>query len=212
MTWLVPKERRFETPDRYWFRYKPEKIQDIEAIIIHYTGSRKAKPTRNWLTRKDGSYVSAHFLIHRDGTVDQLASLDDRCFHAGGRTSKLFGKGNVNGRTIGIELMNVGPIIPRAGDSWMDTNGNLFKGAGISAGGKRPGRSDDYKYINWEAYPPEQLDALQDLLRKLIKEFPSVGEDLKNRLIGHEEVDPKRKMDPGPAFPWEIIRNGVACG
>ena len=222
--WLVGESSRRLTPNRYHAGYKASRIEDVEAVIYHYTGSRRPTSTLNWLLmskddivalyRRKGlsgpypSPVSAHFLVERNGQVWQLASLDERCWHAGGRSSKLFDKGNVNGRTIGIEIMCVGPVVPK-GDGWATPNGKSFTGPMVSAGGKRPGREDDYPYTSWEAYRPAQMDALVELTKKLVAEFPILTQGPEYRLTGHENVDPSRKMDVGPHFPWKLIRDAA---
>lgn len=207
--WLVPDKHRDLAADRYHPGYKPTVIQPVEAVIIHYTGSTKAGATRNWLTMDDDVFVSVHFILERDGTVKQLIPLDERGAHAGGRTSKLNGKGNVNGRTIGIEIMNVGPI-EENGEGELVTIGRHskpFQGTGVSAGGKHPGLGTDYRYTMWEAYGPKQLDSLCTLMRQLADEIPALNN--RKAWTGHENVDPTRKMDPGPAFPWTVVLNRV---
>lgn len=198
--WLVPENRRDLTPDRYHSGYKSYKIKPIEAIVYHYTAGLNPRTSRRWLTLDDSTYVSAHFLVERSGDLWQLAPLTDRCFHAGGMSSKLFGKPNVNGRTIGIEIDNVGPLIPQDG-GFVTLSGKPFTG---------PGASYQWgDYLHWEAYTPEAIDTVVELTKKLIVEFPEVGADLNTRLVGHVDVDPSRKIDPGPLFPWEILRERV---
>jgi AmpD protein len=46
--------------------------------------------------------VSAHFVIHRDGTLEQYVSCDERAWHAG--ASNFFGRERCNDFSIGIEL------------------------------------------------------------------------------------------------------------
>ena len=46
--------------------------------------------------------VSAHFVIHRDGALDQYVSCDERAWHAG--SSSFFGRERCNDFSIGIEL------------------------------------------------------------------------------------------------------------
>lgn len=201
--WLVKPEFRDLTPDRYHAGYKPEKVRPVEALVYHYTASRSPTGTRSWLTTADEHYVSAHFIVERDGDVWQLAPLTDRTFHAGGATSKLFGAGGVNERTISIEVMNVGPLVERDGE-WFDLNGKRFRGAMVCAGG--PPR---YRFTVWEAYAAPQIAALCNLTNALARVFPILTSD-PGRLVGHEDVDPTRKTDPGPAFPWAIVR-ASAC-
>lgn len=207
--WIVREEDRKLAPDRYHAGYKPGVIQPVEAGIIHFTGSLKPGAAERWLTMDDDVFVSVHFVVQRDGRRKQNIPLNERGAHAGGKTSKLHGKGNVNGRTIGIEIENVGPLVERPnGEIW--TTGRFaakFDGPGVSAGGKHPGRDADYPYTLWEAYPPDQIDSVCRLLRDLADEIPAL--DNRQAWKGHENVDPSRKMDPGPAFPWTVVLKRV---
>ena len=54
----------------------------------------------------------------------------------------------------------------------------------------------------WPMFPGVQIDALKELLAQLIAKHSIPL----NRIIGHEDIAPGRKIDPGPAFPWEKIR------
>jgi len=144
--------------------------------------------------------VSAHFLVERDGTILQMAALDERTWHAGGASSKLFGTGNVNGRTIGIEVMNVGPVIANSAGQYETTFGKRFGGRLLHVDAE-PG-----KYGMWEAYDESQVQALIKLTRDLKQLYPILASEPDERLLGHEHVDPTRKMDPGPVFPWDRIR------
>lgn len=49
-----------------------------------------------------GFQVSAHFVIRRDGTLEQFVSVDDRAWHAG--PSHWCGRDNCNDFSVGIEL------------------------------------------------------------------------------------------------------------
>ena len=49
-----------------------------------------------------GVRVSAHFVVHRDGGVEQFVSCDERAWHAG--VSSFFGRERCNDFAIGIEL------------------------------------------------------------------------------------------------------------
>lgn len=206
--WLVEEKFRKLAAERYHDGYKAAVIQPVDAVVYHYTGSTRASGTARWLTMDDDYFISVHFLVERDGTVRQFIPLNERGAHAGGKTSKLFGGGNVNGRTIGIEIMNVGPIVPD-GDGWKTLSKKKFDGVGVSAGGKHPGRDSNYEHTQWEAYGPEQMAALVGLTKQLCTEFPILLQGLEERLTGHENVDPSRKTDPGPAFPWKIIHDAA---
>jgi N-acetylmuramoyl-L-alanine amidase len=187
--WLVDVAHRRQTPNIYSQGH--QLVRPVEAIILHYTGSRRPSGTLSWLCNPD-SQVSAHFLVERDGELWQLASLDDRCWHAGGGSSKLLGSGNVNGRTIGIEMMNVGPIVAVGDGTHRTVTGRAFTGAGMSAVHK----DERWPYTTWEAYPPAQVDAVIVLCKRIMMEIGQL------EIFGHEDVDPSRKSDPGPAWNW----------
>ena len=53
-------------------------------------------------THLRGVKVSAHFVVHRDGALEQYVSCDARAWHAG--VSNFFGRERCNDFSIGIEL------------------------------------------------------------------------------------------------------------
>ncbi|WP_374417087.1 N-acetylmuramoyl-L-alanine amidase [Stutzerimonas kunmingensis] len=53
----------------------------------------------------------------------------------------------------------------------------------------------------WYPYSEEQIDALVVLLKDIM-----VRHDLKpSAIIGHSDIAPQRKVDPGPLFPWKRL-------
>jgi N-acetylmuramoyl-L-alanine amidase len=76
----------------------------VELVVLHYTvldcaGSlaRLCDPLAE---------VSAHYLIDRDGSLHTLVDETERAWHAG--SGAWGGRGDVNSRSIGIELVNRG--------------------------------------------------------------------------------------------------------
>jgi N-acetyl-anhydromuramoyl-L-alanine amidase len=57
------------------------------------------------------------------------------------------------------------------------------------------------------AYEDAQYDALAHLIRMLLIAYPSLA---KERLVGHSDIAPGRKTDPGPAFDWPRLRSLLA--
>ncbi len=54
-------------------------------------------------------------------------------------------------------------------------------------------------------YTESQYDALPDVLRALLRRYPRIDAAA---IVGHNEVAPGRKTDPGPAFDWpRVIRH-----
>ena len=52
-------------------------------------------------------------------------------------------------------------------------------------------------------YEIVQYDALAGLVRALMARWPGIGSD---RIVGHADVAPGRKTDPGPSFDWPGFR------
>ncbi len=138
-----------------------------------------------------------------------MGSLDDRCWHAGGRTSKLFGKGNVNGRTVGIELVNwVKLDWDDKQGSWKTWTGKTFRGFMLQEGEDGAVIPDpDNAHIGWEMYPNVQLQACRELIYKIGLYHHKVKDDWAKAVLGHCDVDPTRKVDPAPRgiFPFDGI-------
>lgn len=76
-----------------------------ELVVLHYTAMPDCAAARDRLCDL-AAEVSAHYLIGRDGTVIQLVEEAQRAWHAG--AGEWRGQGDVNSRSIGIELDNPG--------------------------------------------------------------------------------------------------------
>lgn len=51
-------------------------------------------------------------------------------------------------------------------------------------------------------YSEAQYAALQSVLAALMQRYPALGPDT---IVGHAEIAPERKRDPGSAFDWERV-------
>jgi len=60
--------------------------------------------------------------------------------------------------------------------------------------------TDDLPYEN------AQYDALSQLVKGLLAAYPSLSRD---RIVGHSDVAPGRKTDPGPTFDWAKLRSAL---
>ena len=74
-------------------------------VVIHYTAMDTAESALERLCSREYE-VSAHYLIARDGRSFQLVAETKRAWHAG--SGSWGGEGNLNSRSIGIELSNSG--------------------------------------------------------------------------------------------------------
>ncbi len=52
-------------------------------------------------------------------------------------------------------------------------------------------------------YEDEQYERLGQLCRALMRRYPAITPE---RIVGHSDIAPGRKTDPGPAFDWSRLR------
>jgi N-acetylmuramoyl-L-alanine amidase len=53
----------------------------------------------------------------------------------------------------------------------------------------------------WQEYPKAQVDLLLELVEDIVRRH----EIAPDRIVGHSDVAPQRKIDPGPRFPWKRL-------
>ncbi len=136
-------------------------------VVLHFTGEPLAE-SLNILTRQQ---VSAHYLVSDETppVVYRLVDEERRAWHAG--DSAWQGHAMLNASSIGIEIVNPGPL--------------------TLADGSR----------GFAPYPPAQIDALITLLQGIGARHAIAP----GRILGHSDIAPQRKIDPGPAFPWRRL-------
>ena len=54
---------------------------------------------------------------------------------------------------------------------------------------------------SWQPYAPAQIDALIELLEDIMQRHQLPP----GSILGHSDVAPQRKVDPGPLFPWKRL-------
>lgn len=174
-----------------------------DTIIIHYTASDDFQATVKWL-RNPAAKASAHLVVGRDGAVTQLVAFDERAWHAG-ISEYTFADGSVrknfNNCSVGIEIVNAGGL-KKSGEkyfSWykkeIPENEVLFA---------RHRNQDKPAY--WHKYPEVQVRVVEEICIALIAKYQI------KYILGHEEIAPGRKIDPGPAFPLDELRGKLLSG
>ena len=86
-----------------------ERDAAVDMLILHYTGMRSAAEAIERLRDPDpptGRPVSSHYVVDEDGAVVSLVPEARRAWHAG--VSFWRGARALNGRSIGIEIVNPG--------------------------------------------------------------------------------------------------------
>lgn len=79
--------------------------QAIDMLVLHYTGMQSGQAAIDRL-RDPLAAVSSHYVVEEDGTVFRLVEEERRAWHAG--ISHWRGASGLNGRSIGIEIVNPG--------------------------------------------------------------------------------------------------------
>lgn len=70
-----------------------------------------------------------------------------------------------------------------------------------------PGYRDTAEGRQWYPWNPQQIEQLIPLLQDILQRHGLPPE----RVIGHSDIAPQRKLDPGPLFPWQQLADaGVA--
>lgn len=175
------------------FRKKPK------IVVVHFTYGASAKSSADWFRNPGNPGSSAHVVIDRDGSCFQCVGFDTVAWHAG--ASRLRDIVGLNKHSLGIELANWG-YLKRSGDGWNCYTGNRIANAFI--GTHKNGNPDGITTaIGWEPYPEEQFRAAAEVVRALVEAY---GVD---EIVGHDDIAPDRKWDPGPAFDMSRFRARV---
>ncbi len=139
----------------------------VDMLILHYTGMKSCQDALDRLT-DPAAQVSSHYVVDEDGTVYRLVPEERRAWHAG--VSHWRGHAALNGRSIGIEIVN-------------------------------PGHEWGYR-----DFPVLQMATVADLCLAILSRHPIPPRNV----IGHSDVAPDRKEDPGERFDWEgLALNGI---
>lgn len=166
-------------------------------LVIHYTASSSAASTVAWFQNRE-SRVSAHLVIARDGTPTQLVPFNREAWHAG--RSSWGSLSGLNRYSIGIELDNAG-CLTRSGGKWVSPlTRRAYPESEVTVAIHKnapPGSPP----CGWHAYTPEQIEATLACGMALVKQYALAD------VLGHEDIAPGRKSDPGPDFPMESIRS-----
>lgn len=186
-----------EDGTQYPYRLSPNGRGTIDHrfLIIHYTAGRSAESSVNWLLNPDAN-ASAHLVIGRDGSITQLRPFNLVAWHAG--TSEWGGLTGLNAFSIGIELDNAGRML-KQGDKWAPWFGDIYPDEEVVVAKHK---NEDFA-DGWHIYTPIQLEVCAQVSALLVEKY-----ELKE-VLGHDDVSPFRKADPGPAFPMGSFRAKV---
>ncbi len=161
------------------------KSERIKFIVLHYTVSDNARSIQTLTTGK----VSAHYLIldHDDNKIYNLVPESARAWHAG--VGGFAGRTILNDTSIGIEIVNKGIH---------DAYQNALKTELL----------DYHPYEHYVEFDAVQIKKVAQLLQDL-----SVKYDISPKnIVGHSDIAPSRKIDPGAKFPWQQLYQQYGVG
>lgn len=166
-----------------------------DTIIIHYTAGASAASAVKTLTNPD-SKASAHVVVDFDGHIIQLVPFNIIAWHAG--KSRFQERTGLNKYSIGIEIVNAGRL-SKSGSKYYSWFQKEYRVEEVM---KAVHRNEDIATY-WHRYTEAQIDKVYELCELFVKEYNIL------HILGHEEISPGRKIDPGPAFPLDKMRNRI---
>jgi N-acetylmuramoyl-L-alanine amidase len=161
-------------------RLEQRNTADLDLIVLHCTELPTLEIARQFgeriVLQETKTGLSGHYYIDRDGRVYRYVSDDRTARHVIG----------FNAGSIGIEIVNLGRY-----PNWFHSNHQTCT----------------------EPYTPDQIESIRKLLRLLKIRYPQIRtiarhSDLDTNWIPAEDdptVHIRRKVDPGPLFPWENL-------
>lgn len=202
----------FEEAGSYGRRFK-----DRKYLIMHYTAGRGFDSTVAHF-KDPASKASAHLVVGRKTGLMQMVPFDRPAWHAGADSQwtylepfKAFSyQTNVppppppdpvlhgmNFYALGIEFDNYGPL-RKVGRSFVTWFGREVPFDEV--GEVDPKASGSFGVQFWHAYSSSQIEIAERLAKVLVRGFGLRG------ILGHSDVSPGRKTDPGPLFPMAHLR------
>ena len=161
------------------------KSERIKTIILHYTVSNNARSINTLTTGQ----VSAHYLIldHDDNKIYNLVPESERAWHAG--DGGFAGGTILNDTSIGIEIVNSG-IKHEYRDALKNSN------------------LDYHPYEHYVEFDELQIKKVAQLVQDLAARYKISPKNI----IGHADMAPSRKIDPGAKFPWQRLYKEYGIG
>ncbi len=184
-----------------------------DLIVLHHTVGASALSTINyWKT--DPNRIATAYVVERNGEIYEVFDPKYWAFHLGLKGTG----GEVDKRSIGIEIASEGGLIQRAGKLYcfdVVSDRTLFTQEFYDHG--TPWRG----YRFFDAYSADQISSIVELINLLCEQFkiprttPANHFDANDTfrqfagILGHHHLRPD-KSDIHPGFPWQRVIEG--CG
>ncbi|WOX04729.1 N-acetylmuramoyl-L-alanine amidase [Microbulbifer pacificus] len=159
----------------------------VRFLVMHFTAIDFATSLRV-LTEPSSAPVSSHYLIpehndpsypHDELRVYQLVDEHRRAWHAG--PGHWEDRSQLNDHSIGIEIVNKSYCAPPAESA-------------------EEGESETACFF--PEFDPAQIDLVIALSKDILARYPDISP---TRVVGHGDILPQWKIDPGPRFPWQKL-------
>lgn len=167
----------------------------INFLVLHFTSENFAESLR-LLTQRTESPVSVHYLVPEPGDetynrralrIHRLVPENRRAWHAG--LSYWAGADALNDTSIGIEIVNQSACVNNDPETESPT--------------------PEEQSCNFLAYAEEQIHLVISLASDILERNPDIDPI---DVIGHGDIAPDRRVDPGPLFPWKrLYDNGIGA-
>lgn len=170
-----------------------------EGAIVHWTSGHSKRGEKDARNTVEGGIRNGYmfFVIDIDGRVYQNFNLNKWGYHAGSSSWKGLGSG-VSQYLVGIEISNAGSV-KKQGDKYVSWFGQILTESEVR---HAPKSVDNIQRGIYHKYTKEQEASLTALLLWLKRNNPSVFNlDL---VLGHDEVAPSRKNDPGASLSMSM--------
>jgi N-acetylmuramoyl-L-alanine amidase len=164
-------------------------------LIIHYSASLALEDTVSWFMNRSAN-ASAHLLIGRDGSIVQMVPFNRVAWHAG--ISRWCSLESLNHYSIGIEMVNAGKLLRSAGN-WVDWRGRIVPDDEVV----ELTHKHETTPAGWHVFTEVQMNSLVEAAAALHGRYSFID------ILGHDDVAPTRKLDPGPAFAFLSFRSRI---
>ena len=167
-------------------KYKSNSYNErVRFVILHYTALNDERS----ITALTKNNVSSHYLVTQEkyDPVYSLVPDTKRAWHAG--TSSFDGYKNLNDNSVGIEISNLG----------------------YSSASKQKMTNLKEGVIDTTMFYPYN-DAQIFKIGMLLKELTVKYKINPKYILGHSDIAPTRKFDPGPKFPWKHLHDRYGVG
>jgi len=166
-----------------------------QCLIIHYTAGRSIDSSRDWF-KNPAAKASAHLIIGTNGSIIQMVPFNKKAWHAGKSMWK--GLNGMNSYSIGIELDNPGKLT-KVGTKFRSWFGKEYTEEKVIEAKHKHQPQNAF----WHTFTEQQLDSCLKASQTIFIHY-----QIKD-ILGHEDISPHRKEDPGPAFPMSSFRSKI---